>query len=454
METVAASRRQGTLRLRWLAAGTMAAALLSGCVPNKQTTIGQPPTAPAVLGCSAMPSSVFPGEPVTLTAIAENLDPKRHLSYIWQARDGRVIGSTQSVSVSTANMTPGVQTFAGSATDGRGGSASCRLTFAVRAFEPATITCTADPSTVHPGDPSTITCNAVSPQKRPLTYVFKADNRTLPAAGNMAKLDTGGALPGKIVVRATVTGDKGMTSTAETTVSVLAPMVAPTIPEPPPRPQIQNTGRKLLLSGDNEQSGYGLYSYLLWWSNPPAQDRTRYLRVISAFLTIQKASVVEGTEKAVDSQGRAVAPVETVKPQNLNLAYIPVTAQPPEQLTADWVLNNYDENRARLLLGRLPNNLHRGPYIVSVLHPLKTTLSSSDHFLFQNLSSPTITDDLAYAWVQQFQSQALQEAFWKPSMMTSFVLTMRDQVGALTVQIPDAKQGLATWIQWIAPGKH
>ena len=123
-------------------------------------------------------------------------------------------------------------------------------------------------------------------------------------------------------------------------------------------------------------------------------------------------------------------------------------------MTAEWVLNNYDENRARRLLGRLPNNLRSGPYIISVLHPLKATLSPRDHFLFQNLSSPTITDDLAYKWVQQFQSQALQQAFWKPSVMTSFVLTMRDQVGALAVQIPDAKQGLATWIGWISPGKH
>jgi hypothetical protein len=95
-----------------------------------------------------------------------------------------------------------------------------------------------------------------------------------------------------------------------------------------------------------------------------------------------------------------------------------------------------------------------GPYIISVLHPLRATLSSRDHFLFQDLSSPTITDDLAYAWVQQFRSQGLKQAFWEPSLMTSFVLTMRDEVGALAVQIPDAKQGLAMWIRWIAPEKH
>lgn len=208
------------------------------------------------------------------------------------------------------------------------------------------------------------------------------------------------------------------------------------------------------MSSQHEKPGYGLYSYLLWWSAPTDQNRSRYLSVISAFLSITPVEVEEGAVPAVDAQGHPAPAVDVVRPQNLNVAYIPVTAPPPQGVTAQWVLDHYDVTRARLLLHRIPKSLHSGPYIVSVLHPLQRPLAASDHVLFQNLSSPAITDELAAGWIQQFQIQASKQQFWRSNMMMSFVLNVRGQVGQLAQDIPSAKAGLATWIQWFPVPGH
>ena len=53
--------------------------------------------------------------------------------------------------------------------------ADCSAPFTVKAFQPPTVGCSANPSTVNPGDSSTITANGVSPQNRPLTYSYSCD---------------------------------------------------------------------------------------------------------------------------------------------------------------------------------------------------------------------------------------------------------------------------------------
>jgi len=339
-----------------------------------------------------------------------------------------------------------------------------------KANEPATISCVAKPTLARPGQDVKIVCNAVSPQNLPLAYTFSADAGTIAQSGSSAILNTEGIWERAITVKAVVTDDKGTSATALTRIRVESPSMesAPLPPPaaamaapPPPAPamaaappQIVETGREFLLSGDHEKSGYGLYSYLLWSNNPSEQDRKRFLTVIAAFLSIPRAKVEEGSEMAVDSEGHQVAAAESVKPQNMNVAYIPVTAVPPAQVTADWVLDHYDVARARILLARVPKSPHGGPYIVSALRPLRANLAAGEHCLFQDLSSPSITDDLAYQWIQLFQSQAAQQEFWKPNMMASFTLTVRDQIGSLADKIPAAKAGLALWIQWISPKAH
>ena len=112
-----------------------------------------------------------------------------------------------------------------------GQMADCSVDFTIKAFEPPTLSCSASPSTVNPGDSSTITSSGVSPQNRPLTYSYSASAGSVSGTSNTATLSTSGAAPGTITVTCNVVDDKGQTATAQTSVTVLAPP-APVVAKP------------------------------------------------------------------------------------------------------------------------------------------------------------------------------------------------------------------------------
>jgi hypothetical protein len=113
--------------------------------------------------------------------------------------------------------------------------ADCSAQFTVRAFDPPTVSCSANPSSVNPGDSSTISANAVSPQNRPLTYSYNATAGSISGTTPSAMLSTAGAAPGSITVTCGVSDDKGHNASATTTVNVIAPPPPPP-PPPPPAP--------------------------------------------------------------------------------------------------------------------------------------------------------------------------------------------------------------------------
>jgi outer membrane protein OmpA-like peptidoglycan-associated protein len=171
---------------------------------------------------------VFPGEPVTVTGSALNLNPKRTATYSWTSSGGAVNGSSSTVTVS--NKTPGSYTVNGHVTEGSraGQSADCTASYTVQDFAPPTISCSANPTTVNPGDNSTITASAVSPQNRPLTYSYNATAGSISGVTPSATLSTVGAAAGPITVTCNVADDTGKQAPATTTVSVLAPPPPPT----------------------------------------------------------------------------------------------------------------------------------------------------------------------------------------------------------------------------------
>ncbi len=67
-----------------------------------------------------------------------------------------------------------------------GQTADCSASFTVKAFEPPTINCSANPTTIRPGDTSTITSQGVSPQNRPLTYSYSASAGSVSGSGTSA----------------------------------------------------------------------------------------------------------------------------------------------------------------------------------------------------------------------------------------------------------------------------
>jgi hypothetical protein len=105
--------------------------------------------------------------------------------------------------------------------------ADCTASYTVKQFEPPTISCSANPSTVRPGDSSTITSNGMSPQNRPLTYSYSASAGSVTGSGATATLSTAGAAPGTITVTGNVVDDKGQSASCTTTVTVNAPPVPP-----------------------------------------------------------------------------------------------------------------------------------------------------------------------------------------------------------------------------------
>jgi hypothetical protein len=206
-------------------------ARLSAGLVFKMGSIVPPP--PVQYACSATPSSVFPGEPVSITGTASNLNPKKTATYNWGGQGVTVSGTGATGTVDTASLSAGTYTVTGHVTEGNkpGESADCSAQFTVKDYEPPTVSCVANPTEVKPGDSATITAQGVSPQNRPLTYSYTASSGTVSGSGSTATLSTTGAPSGAITVTCNVADDKGHTASATTSVNVAAP------PPPPPSTQ-------------------------------------------------------------------------------------------------------------------------------------------------------------------------------------------------------------------------
>jgi hypothetical protein len=187
------------------------------------------PPPPVTLSCSASPASIFPGDPVTVTATAGDLNPKLTAVYTWTGNG--VTGSGTTATVATGSLAAGSYTVKGEVKEGPkpGQTADCSASFAVKAYEPPTISCSASPSTLNPGDSSTVTAVGVSPQNRPLTYGYSASAGTITGSGTTASFSSTGAPSGAVNIACNVTDDKGQTATGSTSITIAAP-------PPPPGP--------------------------------------------------------------------------------------------------------------------------------------------------------------------------------------------------------------------------
>jgi hypothetical protein len=162
---------------------------------------------------------------VTVTGTATNLNPKKTAAYTWSADFGPVSGTAATVTIDTKALSAGTYKVTGHVSDGNkpGEMADCSASFTVTAFAPPTVGCSANPSSVNVGDPSTITASGMSPQNRPLTYSYSATAGSISGNTSTATLTTTGVAPGVITVTCNVVDDKGQTASQQTQVTVLAP---------------------------------------------------------------------------------------------------------------------------------------------------------------------------------------------------------------------------------------
>jgi len=76
-------------------------------------------TQPVMLACSAEPTSVHPGDAITVTASTLNLNPKRRTQYTWTANGGKLTPAGATAAVDTTGLAPGEYTVRGQVSQAR-----------------------------------------------------------------------------------------------------------------------------------------------------------------------------------------------------------------------------------------------------------------------------------------------------------------------------------------------
>jgi outer membrane protein OmpA-like peptidoglycan-associated protein len=193
---------------------------------------------PLTLACAASPTSVYPGDPVTVTSTADGLAPK--LNTIYSFSGAGVTGNGATASVATGSLGAGTYTVNCGVKEGKAGKegleagefATASTTFAVKAFEPPTLSCTANPVTIEPGQTATVTATGVSPQNRPLTYSYSASSGAVNGNGASAAYSADGATQGAVAIICNVTDDKGHSAMTSTSLTILAPPPPPKVTSP------------------------------------------------------------------------------------------------------------------------------------------------------------------------------------------------------------------------------
>ncbi len=194
---------------------------------------------PIALTCNATPPAVYAGEQVTATATASSISTRKHTNVIYNWSGSGVTGNESTAAIATDAFDPGSYTAKVEVKEGKKGkegakpreTAECSAKFTVKAFEPPTVSCSVDPSTVKPGETSTITCTGASPQNRSLTYTYWASAGTISGVGPTATFSSAGAPTGQAEITCNVADDKNHTATADTSVTIVAP--------PPPVQRVQ-----------------------------------------------------------------------------------------------------------------------------------------------------------------------------------------------------------------------
>ncbi len=208
------------------------------------------------------------------------------------------------------------------------------------------------------------------------------------------------------------------------------------------KPENRLTVRNFLIVQQPEETGFGLYSYLLFEVPPTAETREKYQALLAAFL--QKVSPFADIE-------------EFVERKYLNVTYVPVTDIAPEDFETreveqqvDWVLSHYNYARARVLLAAIAQKQSNGPFVYSVQNPLYLGTTPA-YFLLQDFSRAPA--HLSGLWLDQFIRQAAKDEFWEKDRLFGFVVNLRTAVAVLGSGVKTVSRSLDWWQkkmnQWI-----
>jgi hypothetical protein len=296
------------------------------------------------------------------------------------------------------------------------------------------IACIPDQPIMYVGKEVHVSAFAPAPAGAHLQFAWSATGGKIYGSGREITWNFRETLSGVYTSTVTVTRDGQRLGECSAQVTVIEPERGSPPPQAVVAPEPRITARAFLSADMKEEAGYGLYSYLLFGSPPTAETRARYLKALDACLSMIST----------------VSELRQYRPAGkLNVTYIPVKARPSSDPTAEWLLNNYDFARARVLLDLLSPRYRTGPYIVSTLAPLSNLQSIPQDHLFQDMSLvPTEPDDLLSWWIRAFLNQAAQEQFWQPQTGEMLTLKVRTMLSVEAAALPEVKKQLASWIAW------
>ena len=213
----------------------------------------------------------------------------------------------------------------------------------------------------------------------------------------------------------------------------------------------RSSARIFLLQNEDETPGYGLYSYLLFGNKPGEMEIKSYLKAIEEILKFPDVTQFENYMRKYQN-----ITLEEAR-KRINLTYIPLKQAPTAKIikqwseeeydkVSQWILKHYDYERARAIFGRIRRNLYEGPYMVSILHPIKKDNKVSK-YLFMDQS--TVPPHLIHSWMKEFLFQAGQENYWEDRTMRRLVLKIRLVVGVLAIGLPHIRQGVDELVKWV-----
>jgi outer membrane protein OmpA-like peptidoglycan-associated protein len=185
-----------------------------------------PPNRSPTATCSANPARVVVGSGDTVEVRADASDPDNDpLTYAWAATGGTTDGTGSQVRWSPAGVALGTYSVTARVSDGRGGTTSCSADVRVdpRPNHPPTISCSANPPSVRPGDRVHIAASASDPDNDPLTFTWQSNGGNIVGSGAEVDLDTTGLAPSRYTVTGRVNDGLGGAADCRTEVSVEAP---------------------------------------------------------------------------------------------------------------------------------------------------------------------------------------------------------------------------------------
>jgi hypothetical protein len=189
---------------------------------------GKPPIPPSA-SCSAQPTEVWSGDPVTVTASGANFNPKHTLTYGWTQNGGKLSSTnTQTATVDTTGMTPGSYSAVATITDPKekkNNSATCTANFSIKQPQPPSVSCSANPTTIAIGQPATVTMTATDPQGWPMTYSWSATGGQVSGSGTSATVTATNSDAGNTITITGTATDARANLSASCTASVNVPPV-------------------------------------------------------------------------------------------------------------------------------------------------------------------------------------------------------------------------------------